>query len=152
MQRAGILLIALFTVLFLGIFSPLVAFELNRPGHARVFTIHIQDVFYEDLHWNTPSNFIIYDDGVWYLFAQHIANMQRTGGFFDTGTLFEFYLRVDYYSDSNCSGTVVHSMKYHLENLLYKQEQFGASNSGVDRRFADVRDEVKCASSGVGMK
>lgn len=116
-----------------------------------VFEFVLADWNPQSLHWNVPSNLLIYNDGTWFLYARHLANMRRTGGIWDTGRHYTFLANVVYFSgwDPNakkCVGVVLHSRDYILRGLDYKQEDWDVSATNVDGQLPAILPQVRCAS------
>ncbi|MFN7780240.1 MAG: hypothetical protein ACK5RK_15500 [Betaproteobacteria bacterium] len=101
------------------------------------------------LHWDAPSNMNIHSDGTWFIYSKHMANMRRTGGFFDTGGLRTAYVNVAYYdgrlnAQGHCTGTLIHSREYPFITLDYKEERWDVTSRGTDAVVASLGNRIQC--------
>jgi hypothetical protein len=100
----------------------------------------------DHMHWVAPSNFIIYNDGTWFFFAQHLANMRRNNDWgFDTGWDWSFEFDTAYFDAPDGKGTVVHANTYKLAYLHYKDERDNYTQTGTDPRFPTVLGSIQSA-------
>ncbi|CAK7083482.1 MAG: hypothetical protein CITR_04085 [Citrobacter freundii] len=105
--------------------------KVTLPGTSRfqIFNLQFKSWEPDHLHWVAPSNIIIYDNGDWFIFISHLANMRRTGGPLDTGNYQSWCVNVSYL-DKNKS--VLHSKDYPVCGLQYKQYKDNLGVSGND--------------------
>lgn len=105
--------------------------KVRLPGANRyqIFNLQFESWEPDHLHWVAPSNIIIYDNGDWFIFVSHLANMRRTGGVLDTGNYQSWCINVAYL-DKNKS--VLHSKDYPVCGLDYKQSRDNLGVSGND--------------------
>lgn len=97
----------------------------------------------DSLHWDQPSNLVVYSDGSWYIYAKHLANMRRTGGILDTGDYRTFLAAVTYMDKDK---KVIGATDYLLAGLDYKQEVWDKDNGGVDSFVRNYEPEIQFAS------
>lgn len=94
-----------------------------------------QDWDPHSLHWDHPSSARIDLDGSVYVFAHHLANMDRTGGFWDTGDYRTFLVNITLFdgdlANGVCHGAVLVSQDFVLQGLQYKQQSMDVSGSGT---------------------
>ena len=112
---------------------------VKRSERTIIYEIQFPTWIPNHRHWVAPSQLMIHDNGDYSLFAKHIANMRRTGGIFDTGPRAEWYASAEFY---NKNGSLIHTKKYSLGKLLYKQEIDNAKTSGTDSQFASVISQI----------
>ncbi len=129
--------------------------EVSHKGLAtttgQIFSFNFVDWEPNSLHWRGPSNLLINSDGSWFMYAKHLANMRRTGGFLDTGRYYTFLANVTYYSgwDGNnkqCKGSVLHSKDYVLKGMKYKVEMWDVTAQGTDSRVSEIASKARCAA------
>lgn len=98
-----------------------------------------------NLHWRSPSNIIIYQDGSWFIYASHLANMRRnSNSIINDGPNRGFYVTANYYSERNCTGAVIHSSKYHLQSLQYTGESDNVTSKGQDQHLGELEPQIWC--------
>lgn len=124
--------------------------SLTTSGY-QLFSIQFATWVPDHLHWDAPSNMNIHSDGAYFIYSKHLANMRRTGGFFDTGNRYNTLVNVTYFDgplngQNQCTGTVLHSRDYHLRGLDYKDEAWDVTANGMDNRIAEIAARVKCGS------
>ena len=110
-----------------------------------LFTAQLKSWEPNSLHWAAPSNFIMYSDGTWFLYAQHCANFRRLGGLVDSGASYSWYLNMTYFNQSGGVGDIVHARDYLLTTLSYKQEKDNVTASGFDNAFLSLSPSIESA-------
>jgi hypothetical protein len=121
----------------------------NRPQANRrvMFTADFDNWEPDHLHWVSPSNWVMYEDGGWFFFAKHLANMRRNNQLgADLGWDWAFDFDTEYF-DKN--GTRIHAARYRFTVLNYKVERDDFTATGNDARFAQL---VKDIRSGKGAR
>lgn len=104
--------------------------------------------------WHTPSNFTVFYNGDWYLYAARLDNDRRGRGaldpILDNGPTLEFVLYATFRGSKGgvCSKSVVHTGKYSLESVRYKSHPRNVSNRGRDPDLARAipRIDPKCTT------
>lgn len=110
-----------------------------------IFDVQFTNWEENHLHWVSPSNMVVYNDGSWFIFASHIANMKRQNGPFDVGWEYTWYISVQYL---NAQNSILHSKDYVLRTLNYKGEVDNVTASGVDARLPEVLSQIDSANFG----
>ncbi|WP_321946538.1 hypothetical protein [Paraburkholderia sp. J10-1] len=101
------------------------------------------------LHWPAPSSLSIQWDGSWSFFAAHLANMRRTGGFFDTGTTFNFGLTLSFYDVDvplHASHAPIYTTNIGIASLDYKNSADNVVKNGLDPRIAELAAQIVSAN------
>lgn len=104
------------------------------------------------LHWQAPSNLVVYSDGTWFLFAQHCANFRRLGGSFDTGATYTWFVDAIYYDQPGGVGNIIHAINYGLVSLPYKSERDNVTASGFDARYLALEPKILSARFGRSLR
>ncbi|WP_146043344.1 hypothetical protein [Pectobacterium odoriferum] len=102
---------------------------LLRTTRREIFNVKFESWEPDHLHWVSPSNMIIYDNGDWFVFVSHLANMRRTGGWLDTGNYQSWTINVAYIDEKD---SVIHSHDHFVCGLDYKQSRDNFGISGND--------------------
>jgi hypothetical protein len=110
-----------------------------QSSRYKIFDVKFDTWEPNSLHWVSPSNMIIYDDGSWFIYVQHIANFRRTGGIFDTGDYWTWLINVQFI---NAQESVVHANDYIIRGLGYKGEQDNATSQGIDKQIFDTKAQI----------
>lgn len=104
-----------------------------------------------DMYWDGPSSLTLFSDGHWFFQAARFANMQRTGGFIDSGNNHDFTVTVAFHNDDQCNGAVLYQQAYKMDELSYKDTRYSPTASGDDFQMRDILGIAKCASTSRGM-
>lgn len=118
---------------------------------SQLFDMKFESWNADHLHWDAPTNMAIQSDGSWFIYAAKLANMRRTGGFFDTGDRWTALINVTFYNgplnaQKQCTGSVIHSRDYELMTLDYKEESYNVTGRGSDNEIAKVASKIQCGS------
>lgn len=96
-------------------------------------------------HWDAPSNLIIYNDGSWFAFATHLAQMRRNNNIgVDIGFGCRFEVDVQF---KNAQGAVIYARTYNLASLHYKGSADNKTQQGTDDRYAAVSGQIATGSA-----
>lgn len=95
-------------------------------------------------HWDAPSNLIIYNDGSWFAFATHLAQMRRNNNYgADIGFRCKFEVDIQF---KNEQLAVIYARTYNLASLNYKGSVDNKTQQGTDDNFAAVSGKIAYAS------
>ncbi|MDR6236628.1 hypothetical protein [Pseudomonas oryzihabitans] len=96
-------------------------------------------------HWIAPSNLIVYNDGSWFAFATHLAQMRRNNNIgVDIGFGCKFEVDVQF---RNAQGAIIYARTYNLASLHYKDSADNASQQGTDSSYAAVSGQIATGSA-----
>ncbi|MFV3291583.1 hypothetical protein ACNFBR_22955 [Pseudomonas sp. NY11955] len=96
-------------------------------------------------HWDAPSNLIIYNDGSWFAFATHLAQMRRNNNVgLDLGWGCKFEVDVQF---KNAQGAVIYARTYNLASLHYKGSVDNKTQQGTDASYAAVSGQIATGSA-----
>lgn len=84
--------------------------------------VDLKELNENNLHWSTPSYIVFRSNGEIELYAEHLANMQRTSYIFDTGDYLCAFVELDFYSNQDCTGSVLEHRRMVFKCLNYKEE------------------------------
>ncbi|MEO1245663.1 MAG: hypothetical protein AAFX56_08245 [Pseudomonadota bacterium] len=111
---------------------------------------HFENVgFYSSRrHWDNPSTFTMHSDGSWFFYATRLANFDRTWG--SSGRTWRVRIDVTYYERYNattrkCEGRILHSAKYPLATVRYRQQLHDYTRRGDDAQYAKISGQARCA-------
>ncbi|KKC99567.1 hypothetical protein [Photobacterium halotolerans] len=105
--------------------------------------------FRENLDYDNPAQFTIFDDGTWEYYAERILNKKITGGEDNSGGAWTQTFYVKYYSDwdqykKTCAGSILHSNNYDLATAKYNVELRNYKQSGFDNVLKEKLPQIRC--------